>query len=164
MATRRMGIDGKVYYASVDTWDAETYTAIDRVSDIEENVGWNTAPAGDRGQGVDTEAKTTAKLEYTGKCRVDDSDAGYLALRAAFLARDTPINLMILNGSKTSNGATGFRGYFHVTNFAMPQGMQEVDYVNFRFVAAPFTSTTPLKSVLVTTGAPVSTNVFAPPA
>jgi hypothetical protein len=163
MATRRLGIDGKLYYASTDVWDAEVYTAIDRISDLEETVGWNTAPAGDRGMGVDTFAKTTGTLEYTFKCRVDDSDAGYLALRASFLLRDTPINLMILNGAKTSNGATGFRGYFHVTAMAMPQGMQDVDYVNGKLVVAPFNSATPLKSVLVTAGAPVSSNVFAPP-
>lgn len=161
--TNRLGIDGKVYYASTDVWEAEVWTEIPRISDIEETAGWNTAPAGDRGQGVDAFAKTTATLQYTGQVRVDDTDPGYLALRAAYLVRSGKINLMILNGAKTSNGATGFKGYFHVTNFAMPQGMQVLDYVNFSLMVAPVGTATPLKSVLVTSGAPVFSTVFAPP-
>lgn len=162
MATRRLGIDSKLYYRSAGTFGAPTWTEISLVSDLTESAGWNTTTAGDRATGIDTKVKTTATLGVSGKIRVSDDDTGYLAMLAGYLARDTPIDFMILNGAKTSNGVVGFRGLYHVSKWDESQGMQDVLYRDFMLDPAVTDSTAPHQSVVVSAGAPVFTTFAAP--
>lgn len=167
---RRLGIDSKLYrntnwnQTAGTGYDAPTWVAIDRIEDLTLDTGWTTAPAGDRGQGIEASAKTRARCQVTGTCRVDDDDGGYQALLAAFLSREAEIDVMVLNGSKTSNGAVGFRGLFQVNRFSEPQGSNAVLYRDMTLDPAPVDSDFPFQSVLVSGGVPVYTTAFAPPA
>lgn len=157
----RLGVNAKLYYASIDTWDAETWAIVATVNDLKETPGWNTAEAQDRASGIAALAKLNPTLRITGTIRVDENQASYLAMRAAYKSRN-PINLMNLSGPKDSNGAEGFKGYFHVINWGGDQGMQAAGYREFELAPAIVGTATPFKSVVVAGGVPVYTN-FLPP-
>jgi hypothetical protein len=169
MARRRLGVDAKLYFSTA--WDSDAETGYDaptfqeqpRISDLTSDNDWNSAPAGDRGQGMDVTVKTTAKVAITGKIRVDDNDPGYNALCDAYLNRDESMDVMVLNGPSDSNGARGFRGLFACHKLAEPQTMGDALYRDFSLMPLPVDAATPFQSVLVTDGAPVFTTAFAPP-
>jgi hypothetical protein len=127
-------------------------------------MNWTTAPAGDRGQGVTASAKTRVNCNATGRLRVDDDDAGYQVFLAAALSRDAELDLMILNGSQSSNGATGVRGLFQINRFDENQGADTVLYRDTSMDVAPVDDNFPFKSVVVASTVPVFTTAFAPPA
>ncbi len=161
MADERLGINAKVYYMSGGTWGSESWTAIDRFENLVATLTWSMAPASDRGTGLEVQTKTTVGLTITGRVKVNESDSAYLAFIAVAITR-TPINLLVLNGPSNSNGAAGYKGYFHVTVSGESQGMGDVIYKDVTLMPASVASTTPFKSALVSGGAPVYTDLGVP--
>lgn len=161
MAQERLGINAKMYYASGGSWDSETWTVLDRVENLSYEIVWDTTPSSDRGTGLKTEAKTMVGVNATGRIKINESDTAYLAFIAFAIIR-TPVNLLILNGASTDNGAAGVKGYFNVKMSGESQGMGDVGYKNFTLSAAFNSTSNPFKSVIVSGGAPVYTSLGLP--
>lgn len=166
---RRLGIDCTLsintnWNQSAGTgFDAPTWSTAGTVEDLMLDEDWTSGQGGDRAQGMETSAKTRAKCEVSGRCRVDDTDANYQRLLTAFRSRSAEIDVMILNGKRDSNGAVGIRGLFQVHRFAEKQGPDDVLYRDMILRPAIISpgSSTPFQSVLVAAGVPAFTTAYA---
>ena len=98
------------------------------------------------------------KISLEGKVRVNESDTnGFVALETAALARSL-MDILILGGATTSNGARGFR--FDAKIFKFFGEDQNFDQILWRpFRLRPCVPTNAPKSVVVTSGAPVFTTL-----
>lgn len=161
----RMGPNAKLYYASVDVWGSETWAEFVNVSELTLLAEFVEATGPDRSVGLEAVAKTLARVSITGMIRVNELEASFQAMQANFLLRDTPLNMLCLNGPKNSEGARGFKGYHHILQWEEAQNMQNVLYKRFTIKPAIVDFTTyPYKSAVVnSSGVLVYTN-FLPPA
>ncbi len=149
--------------AAATGFDAPTWSTVGVIEDLMLDEDWLSGQGGDRAQGMEASAKTRAKCEITGRAREDETDANYQRLLAAFRSRTAEIDVMVLDGARTSNGAVGVRGLFQLHRFAQKQGPDDVLYRDMILRPAIISpgSATPFQSVLVTTGVPVFTTAYA---
>ncbi len=160
----RLGPNAKLYYTITGAWDSETWVEVSSVESLTVSAGFVEATGPDRATGLETVAKTMGRLSLTGRIRINELAAPYLAMATNAIQRDTALNLLCLNGPKTSEGAAGFKGYFHILDWEEEQGMNNVLYKRFTLKPAIVDSASfPFKSALVSSGSvPVYTN-FIPP-
>lgn len=118
-ATYVLGMNAKIYFG------VDGATELDNVKDVtltmeageadittRANDGWRaTAP---------TLRECTAEFEMVWR----PGDAGFDAIKDAFLTNVT-IELMILDGAKTTNGSQGPHGLFSITNFSRNEALEE---------------------------------------
>jgi hypothetical protein len=130
VATSRLGINAKGYYRSSGSFGSPTWTVVDRIADATITHEWEEVKIADRGIGVSGGEKGLGMLEVSGRVRVNEADAGYLALYASFLSRalSAAIDMMFLNGPKDSDGARGVRALWNVLKWSEPQQMADGIY------------------------------------
>ena len=150
-----LAIQGKLY-RNTAAYNSPTWAAIDLVADVQVNPAWDEADGSVRASRVKQFAKTMMGLEISARVRVDLTDAGYLALLGA-LHSDTPLDLMILNGDKTTNGVTGYRADFHVMSAGEDQSLGNVLFREFTL--KPAVSSNDAQKVTVASGAPVFSDI-----
>lgn len=145
-----------VVYQNTGSWGTPVWAAINKIADTTVNPAWDEAEANTRESLIKMTAKTQLALEVTGRIRVDNTDTGYLALRDALYSHN-PIDLLILNGPSTENGAHGWRADWHVFGGTENQSLPNVLYMEFTIKPAP-TDNLPKKAI-VASGSPVFTDV-----
>jgi len=159
----RLGPTSKAYYASGGSWGTETWGEIGRFADVTVNPGWGEIVGTDRLSGVESVVKGLPKVEVDGRIRVDETDAGYQAVVTALDSR-AAVNMLFLNGPKDSEGAEGFKGFFHVLGGQIVQGLENMLFRELRFKPAVVPSTTPFKKAVVASGgASITYSDYLPP-
>jgi hypothetical protein len=145
-----------VAYLNTNTYASPSWSPITAISDFNVAPKFDAADAPSRISRIKLTIKTLMALEIGGKLKASDvNDANYTTIRAALIT-DVALDLMILNGSSSTNGATGFRCGFQVHDATEDQGLGVQVYDDVVFKPCPNTDGN-YNSVLVATGAPVFT-------
>ena len=131
----RVGVSGRVY-RNTGTYDVPTWVAINKLSDVQLNFAWETADSSDRTSRVRKVAKTMVGISVTARIKTAWSDPGYQAIYAAAVSPGAAIDLMILDGATTDEGARGLRGMWHVTQRNQNQALGERLYDDVIFTPA----------------------------
>jgi hypothetical protein len=154
----KLGIRAKLYYRSAGNFGTPTWTELTLVRDLTLNAADDTTDAPTRASRVKAMAKTLKDIAFDASMRASDTDAGYTAVYDAYLSASSNIDVMVLDGSSSSNGARGFRYEAIVHKAGQPQNIADAIYTDFGFAPDAFSSNN-FQSVLVTAGSPVHTNL-----
>lgn len=147
-----------VAYLNTGTFGTPTWTAVLCMSDWKSNFKWDQGDAATRESRLKLTLKTMADLEITGKLRNSNSgDTSYTTIAAAALT-DNTLDMMILNGTNTTNGVSGFRCSFQLYDNSQDQGLAAVLFDEVMLKPAPNTDSN-FSSVLVATGAAAFTAI-----
>jgi hypothetical protein len=153
----KLGIDSKLY-RNTGNYNTPTWTSIDAVRDFTQNVAYDTVEAPSRESRVKSMAKTLVDISGSGSVKVSDTDAGYIALWDALISSTTELDILVLNGDSTTNGARGFRYDAIVTQGNEDQAITNALYMDFEVHPSAF-ATNAMKSAVVAAGAPVFTSI-----
>lgn len=151
----KLAIDGKLY-RNTGSYNTPTWTEIDLVRDLTFNPTWDAAEGFTRGSRVKQYAKTLADVGYTASVKASDTDAGYIALMDAHASATAVVDLLMLDGANTSNGAQGVRFDAAVFAAGEDQSIGNLLYRDFDFKPSAFAANPPRRAV-VTNSAPVFT-------
>lgn len=127
----KLGRDSKFYRNTSGNYNAPTWAEVDEISDLNLGRGWEEFDASTRGTPVGAMIKVKLNLEATGKIRVDDSDADYVAIYDAANSKDQVLDVMILNGPLSTNGVRGVRMDCQVMSLNEDQGLGTVLFDEF---------------------------------
>lgn len=123
----KAGIDGAVY-RNTGTYGSPTWTEITNVRDVSPAFPWDMGDASSRATPVKLYRKTQTDWSTQVVVRTDDADAGYQALYDSAMGAGLPIELMVLNGPVTEEGAAGVRAHWNVSLAGTAQGAGDVQY------------------------------------
>lgn len=155
-----LGLNAKMYYQSGGSYGSPTWVEIDCVSDLKVDPVYDTVEIPTRASKVKKMGKTLVGVTISGTLKASLTNAPYLAVYAAFLGQTTELDILVLNGSNSTNGAHGFRGPMFVTKAGEDQGTTAGIKTEIELVPAdPATVGDVFASALVTTGAPVFTTL-----
>lgn len=144
-------------YVNSGNFASPTWSEVTCIENWSVNPGWQNAEIKSRATRMILNAKTLMGLTVTGRVLASDSgDANYTAIIAALVNDDT-LDVMVLNGSNTTNGVTGYRFEAQVHGGTEDQNPDVVVYDEIELRPA-FTGNNP-QSVVVTSGAPVYTEL-----
>lgn len=152
----KTAIDAKLY-RNTGNYNTPTWTAIDSVRDVQFDPTWDAADAFTRGSRVKEYAKILAEIGFTAVVQCSDTDAGYLALMDAHASSSTVLDLLMLDGSSTSNGAQGVRFDAGIFGASQDQSIGNVLYRDFDFKPSALKTNAPKRAV-VTNSVPVFTS------
>jgi hypothetical protein len=153
----KLGIDSKLY-RNTGNYNTPTWTAIDAVRDLAINGQWDMTDAPSRASRIKSMAKTILDVSLTTSVKASDTDAGYIALWDASISGTANIDILVLNGSNSTNGARGFRFDALVNGPGEDQAIQNALYDDFTLVPDAF-GVNPPKSCVVSGGSPAFTNI-----
>jgi hypothetical protein len=133
----RTGIDGAVYRNS-GTDGSPTWVEIDIIRDVSgAGAVWDMGDASSRASRAKLYKKTQADIRPQLVARADSADTGYQALYDAANSPAGTLDLLVLDGPLTEDGATGFRSYWNVNISTPPtQGAGEIQYTTFELSPA----------------------------
>jgi hypothetical protein len=152
----KTGLKANLFYNTA-SYGSPTWAEITLVADCAVEGTRDEAGGSTRASSVKLFEPTQLALGISGKVRTDSTDTGFAALLANFLDPSTAIDVLVLDGTTTENGSLGYR--FDAKVFSMGED-QALNSVLFRdFTIKPCISANPVKSVLVTSGAPVFTTL-----
>lgn len=123
------GIKGGVY-RNTGTYGSPTWTEITLVKDNSGQIVWDFHEAGARQTNVKLYAKGRVDIPHTLVVRADDADAGYGALADAAVSQTAVVDLLIIDGKITTEGARGVRGEWLV-NISKDEQIDGVIYPSF---------------------------------
>lgn len=159
MADTRLGVFSK-FYVNTGTYGSPTWLEVDLISNLTINAAFDKGESSARRARVKTNEPTMLDLNLTGQVRVDNTDNGYNEIRDAFLAADT-VDVLVLNGANTRNGSLGFRFDAKVFSLGEDQSLGSVLFNDIEI--GPCASDNDPKSVEVTAGVPVFSDIAVPP-
>jgi hypothetical protein len=150
------GLEAGFYVRTAGNYASPTWTELTDIGDFTQNASWKSAEVELRSSPATMAVKTTIDLGVSFKIlkRPAGGTAAYNTVIAALGTRDV-IDVMSLNGSNTTNGATGFRYEGQVLGGTEDQGTQAVIMPDIE-IKPTVTNNAPA-SVVVTAGAPVFT-------
>ena len=152
-----LGAEATLNYNSA-SYNSPTFTAMTAVSDLSMTGTWDKGEGSSRASRAKTYLKTMLDVSITGKLKSSDSgDTDYTAVITSFLAPDSIINIMVLNGGPAVNGAWGFMFDAQVAKAGGSQNLGDVEFDDIEFF--PATSGNPLQCAVVAAGAPVFTAI-----
>lgn len=152
----RLGIKAKFYY-NAGNYATPTWTAIDLISDLTVAAQFDMAEGNTRETHIKRKAPTLVDLNVTGKIRKDESVAGFEVLEDAFLTGNE-IDVLVMDGLTTSNGADGYRFHGCIGNWGEDQGLGNIIFKDFAmYPGFDRVGGNLPKSVEVAAGAPVFT-------
>lgn len=122
---------GSRAYRNTGTYGSPTWTNIGLVKDDTEATPWDMVEAGSRETKAKLYAKTRTDISNQLVVRADNSDAGYNALADAAESQTSVIDVMILDGAVTDEGARGERYHALVNKSSKPKEIDGVVYVTF---------------------------------
>lgn len=126
------GILGKVY-RNAGTYGSPTWTAITLVRNVSTSAKWNRGDSSIRGTRAVLQEKTQVAVSGSIECRADPADAGYQALFDAAVGSSTAaLDLLILNGPVSQEGAKGVRAHMNL-DFEEDHNVDGVIYTRFAF-------------------------------
>lgn len=151
-----LGVLAKVY-VNTGTYSSPTWDVFPGISDWSVNASWDEAEANSRASRVKRVEKTLIGLEVTGKVKTElMTNTDYERVIGA-LHSDDPLDVMILNGPKDTNGVRGYRFDAHVMSGNQDQGLGAVLYDDVTL--KPAASANSPSTVVVSSGAPVFTAI-----
>lgn len=154
----KLGIRSKMYYRSAGNFASPTWSEISAIKDLTVNAQWDTTDAPDRSTVVKGMAKTLLGLSVSGSMKASDSGVAVGAVLDAMLGATASMDVMVLDGSSSTNGARGYRYEAIVTQANQDQNIQNALYWDVDFAPSGFADNAP-QSVLVTNSAPVFTTL-----
>jgi len=127
----RLGKDAVLYYSATAGQALSAMTLIlDGVKGVEVNLTTGEADVTTRANlGWKQSLATLKECELTFDMPLDPTDAGYIAVRAAYLAGSV-IGLAAMTGSKSVAGNEGPVGDFTITNFGRSEPIEEAQNVS----------------------------------
>lgn len=158
------GITCKLSIRTGGTRGAPVFTDADLVSDMQVDAQWNEGESSVRGNPMQTFDPTNMAVALTGKIRKNITDTVFSLLRAAWLAQTT-IDVLVLDGPRTTPGSDGLRFDARVFNFSEDQSLG-VGSVFKEFTIKPTgtTSANPPQSAVVNDGGTLEfTTIVATP-
>jgi hypothetical protein len=160
---RRLGIDATINFnLTPGTYAAPAWTTSLLVEELTCDEGWAQGSGNARGFNVEASAKTRGQCTITGRVLCRDNDPVYKAMLAAFRSRDAELDVMVLSGALTSEGATGPRGKFQLHRFSPSLGPNDVIYRDFTLMPAIVSAAEPFVVATVVGGLLVYSAVFGP--
>lgn len=150
---KKLGILARLY-RNTGSYDTPIWTVMNGWSDAALRVAWDKADASTRDSRVKGGVKTQLDLGFTGKYKVSDDNAGYLALWGLTFNDDT-IDLLILNGPIADNGVRGVRYDAQVYSAGEDQGLGVALFDEFTI--DPYIFDHEPAIAVITGGAPVFT-------
>jgi hypothetical protein len=147
------GIDGFAYRNSAALgagYATPTWNEVGNIKDLEYSLTWESFETSVRREkGVKSYEPTMADLEITFMLRVPElaaaasnPDFDDLAVFVAAMATRGVIDMLVLNGSSTTVGARGFRGFFKVHDFSESQANADGIFKKITLKPSPVDSTT----------------------
>lgn len=118
-----------VVYRNTGTYGSPTWTSVSLVRDAIVNTPWDMAGADARATRVKLYAATQQDFDVTLNVLDNDADTGVQALKAAANTA-TPLDLLIMDGPITDEGARGVRAHFLLSQ-NQDQSIGNVNYNNF---------------------------------
>ena len=152
------GLESGLYVRTAGNFSSPTWTELTDIGDCTLNGAWKSAEVEVRSSPATMAVKTTIDISTTFKmlARPSGSSAAYNTVISALTTRDV-VDVMVLNGSNTTNGARGFRYEGQVTNGSEDQGTQAVIMPDME-IKPTVTNNVP-QSVVVTAGSPAFTSL-----
>ena len=152
------GIESGLYVRTGGNFASPTWTELTEIGDLTQNASWKTAEVEVRTSPATMAVKTTIDIGVSFKMlyRPSGPTAAYNTVIAALATRDV-VDVMVINGSNTTNGARGWRYEGQVTSGTEDQGTQAVIMPDIE-IKPTITNNVPA-SVLVSSGAPVFTSL-----
>lgn len=146
-----------IYIRTSGSYASPTFSEIDLVNDMGVDDPNEKLDADSRGaHGLREYEPGRMDLNIAGMIRKDPDDAVYILIAAAKAAR-TELDVMVLDGKQTTNGASGYRMDMKVFKFSEDQAAGKVLYKDFEF--APCPSDNAKQTVVVSGGVPVFTDI-----
>lgn len=142
----RTGIDGATY-RNTGSDGSPTWVEITAIRDVSgAAMVWDMGEASSRASRAKLYKKMMGDLKPQLVTRADAVDAGYQALYDSSQSPTSTLDLLVLDGPITEEGACGFRSYWNVNVSTPPtQGAGEIQYTTFElspaFNTARFPST-----------------------
>lgn len=143
-----LGVNAKAY-RNTGSYGSPTWSEMTLISDLSVNPAWDEGSADARESRIKQVRKTMMGLEVSGKMKKRISDSNYQALMDA-LVSDTVLDVLILDASKETVGARGWRFDAQVFSANEDQAMGNVLYEEF--VMKPSLDTNAPKAVKVGAG------------
>ena len=147
------GIAAKVY-RNTGTYGSPTWTAMNLARSVNDNSKWDTADASSREGRARLYAKTQVDLPHDIEMRADNADTGYVAMYAAWASATAVVDLLILDGPITDEGAMGIRAEFIVCGRPQNQGAGDVIYTTFPLMPTWTSNGVPKSVVMGAASAP----------
>lgn len=152
----KTGIKAAVY-RNAGTYGSPTWTLIGLVRGVTPNAKWNRSDASARQTKAVLQAKTQIAISGSIEVRADDADAGYQALFDAAMAdSDSALDLLILDGLISVEGAKGVRAHMNL-DFGQNQDIGGVIYTTFDYDPAWHSAGYPSKVEMGASSAPTLT-------
>lgn len=120
-----------VVYRNTGTYGSPTWTACPLIRDVTPNFPWDMVDASVRGSRAKLYAKTQIDLGAQVVMRADDADTDYNAWVDAAVSPTGKLDLLILDGPITAEGARGVRAEFVVGMSTQAQAIGDVVYSTF---------------------------------
>lgn len=124
-----VGINGGLY-RNTGSYSTPTWVEITAVRDVTPNAPWDMGDASSRGSRAKLSAKTQMDLSVSAVVRANPADAGYSALYDSSIGTGL-LDLLVLNGKLTVEGAKGFRAEWNVSPTTQDQAIGGVIYDTF---------------------------------
>ena len=130
-----LGINA-VLYRNTGSFGSPVWAACQLIGNCTVSPKWDKGDASVRGNRLKRAAKTQMEITVTPKMRVDYNDTGFAAFWGAANA-DTVLNVLVLDGPLTTEGAFGY--WLDVQVFANieNQDMSVVEYMEFELYPYP---------------------------
>lgn len=157
MAVMKLGRNAK-FYRNTANFASPTWAEVSAIRDLTVNSAWQTTDAPDRSTVVNGKAKTLLDLTVSGTLKCKDADAGYVAVMEAMLSPSGTMDVLVLDGPNSTNGARGYRFTAIVTQANQDQGLSNSLYQDVNFEPDAFADNAP-QSAVVTNSAPVLTTL-----
>lgn len=152
----KVGANSRVY-ANTGTYGSPTWTSIGLLKDDQEATPWDMVEAGAKETKAKLFAKTRIDIAQTLIVRADDADTRYNALADAAESQTTVVDLLVLDGPITAEGARGYRAEFLVNKTGKPRDIDGVIYVTFELKPAWTSNGYPKFVVMGASSAPTMT-------
>lgn len=127
------GIDGALYY-NAGSYGSPSWTEITLVRDVTPRRQWDMGEAFSRETKAKLMAKTMIDVGASAVVRADPADTGYQTLYDASNSSSTLVDVLILDGPITQEGAGGVRFHANVNSTGQPQEANGIIYETFDLV------------------------------
>lgn len=154
MSAPKLAIESVVLLRLAGNYNTPTWTELEIVRDVQVDPAWDQAEAFSRETDVKEYAKGLLELGFTIDVKSSDTDAGYIEMMDAFASKSAVIDMLILDGSQTTNGAEGVRFDAGVFGASQDQSIGGVLYRSFEVKPSAY-RTNKAKRAVVTNSAPV---------
>jgi len=141
-------------YRNTGTYGSPTWTAANNVRDAQPTFPWDMVDASSRATRAQLYGKAQIDIGFQLVCRADDTDTAYGLFVDAAFSPTTVMDMLILDGPITAEGARGVRAHFLFSMPSQPQGAGDLVYSTFDLKPGVSTEGVPSSVVMGATSTP----------